>query len=199
LDTMVYRNDVGTVYGIRMELMEIIKGRRSVRRYKPDAVPEETIRDVLEAGIWAPSAKNGQQWRFTVLTEKRKDDFQAWFRGELNKFVEKHGEKEIGSALWTCGVMDQAPVVVIVWNAGEYGWPSEEHSVAAAIQNILLRAYELGLGSLWIGDVYYAYDSIVEYFDKPWKLMGAFTLGYSDDNAKIPPKKSLDEVMEFLS
>ena len=107
---------------MRMELMDIIQGRRSIRGYKSDAVPEETIRDVLEAGIWAPSAKNGQQWRFTVLTEKSKDDFQAWFRGELNKFVEKYGDKEIGSALWTCGVMDQAPVVVIVWNAGKNGW-----------------------------------------------------------------------------
>lgn len=182
-----------------MELMEIIEGRRSVRRYKPEAVPEETIRDVLEAGIWAPSAKNGQQWRFTVLTEKSKDDFQAWFRGELNKFVEKYGDKEIGSALWTCDVMDQAPVVVIVWNAGKNDWTTEEHSVAAAIQNILLRAYELGLGSLWIGDVYYAYESISEYFDKPWKLSGAITLGYSDEKARMPPKKSLDEVTEFLS
>lgn len=182
-----------------MDLMEIIKGRRSIRQYKPDSVSEETIRDVLEAGIWAPSAKNGQQWRFTVLSGKSKDDFQAWFRGELDKFVEKYGEKEVGSALWTCDVMDQAPVVVIVWNAGEYGWPTEEHSVAAAIQNILLRAYDLGLGSLWIGDVYYTYDGIIEYFSKPWKLSGAIILGYSNDDAKIPPKKSLDEVTEILS
>ena len=182
-----------------MELMEIIRGRRSIRKYKPDPVPEKTIRDILEAGIWAPSAKNGQQWRFTVLTETSKDDFQAWFRGELNKFVERHGDKEIGSALWTCDVMDQAPVVVIVWNAGENSWTTEEHSVAAAIQNILLRAYELELGSLWIGDVYYAYEGISEYFSKPWKLSGAITLGYNDDNVKIPPKKSLDDVTEFLS
>ena len=71
--------------------------------------------------------------------------------------------------------------------------------MAAAIQNILLRAYELELGSLWIGDVYYAYEGISEYFSKPWKLSGAITLGYNDDNVKIPPKKSLDDVTEFLS
>jgi nitroreductase len=182
-----------------MELMEIIKGRRSIRNYKPDIIPQETIRDILEAGIWAPSAKDGQQWRFTVLTGESKDNFQIWFRGELNKFVDKHGEREIGSALWTCGVMDQAPVVVIVWNAGKNDWITEEHSVAAAIQNILLRAYELGLGSLWIGDVYYAYDGIREYFDKPWKLSGAITLGYTIDKGRIPEKKSVNEVTEFLT
>ena len=182
-----------------MELMEIIKGRRSIRNYKPDIVPQETIRDILEAGIWAPSAKNGQQWRFTVLTGESKDNFQIWFRRELNKFVDKHGEQEIGSALWTCGVMDQAPVVVIVWNAGKNDWITEEHSVAAAIQNILLRAYELGLGSLWIGDVYYAYDGIREYFDKPWKLSGAITIGYTIDKGRVHEKKSVYEVTEFLT
>ncbi|MCK5670298.1 nitroreductase family protein, partial [Candidatus Bathyarchaeota archaeon] len=47
-----------------MELIEAIMGRRSIRKYKRDPVPEEIIRKVLEAGNWAPSAKNGHQWRF---------------------------------------------------------------------------------------------------------------------------------------
>jgi len=94
--------------------------------------------------------------------------------------------------------MDQAPVLVIVWNSGEYGWTTEEHSVAAAIQNMLIRAYDLGLGSLWIGDVYYAYDAIRGYFGKEWKLSGAVSLGYADGEGRAFRRKTVDEAAEFL-
>ena len=70
--------------------------------------------------------------------------------------------------------------------------------MAAAMQNICLRAYDLGLGSLWIGDVFYAYDETRKYFDKEWKLSGAITLGYPGTEGKIPKKKTLAEVAEFL-
>ena len=51
-----------------MDIDEAIKGRRSVRKYLGKPVSEELIRQVLETATWAPSAKNEQQWRFTVLT-----------------------------------------------------------------------------------------------------------------------------------
>jgi len=181
-----------------LELLEAIKGRRSIRSYKPEPVPVELIRDILEAGTWAPSAKNGQQWRFTVLTGKAKDDYNKMFRDHLAKLVEEHGRDHAGSAAWTLKVMEEAPVLVIVWNTSEQGWITEEHSVAAAIQNICLRAYDLGLGSLWIGDVYYCYEETRNYFNKDCKLSGAVTLGYPATEGKIPSKKSLDEVSEFL-
>jgi nitroreductase len=181
-----------------MELIDAIKGRRSIRKYRPDPVSREIIEDILEAGNWAPSAKNGHQWRFTVLTGSAKEDYIKMFRTTLDNFIEKHGRNEAGSAPSTLMVMDEAPVLVIVWNSNEYGWPSEEHSVAAAMQNICLRAFDLGLGSLWIGDVFYAYPETCEYFDKTWKLSGAISLGYPDTEGKIPKKKSLSEVSEFL-
>ena len=181
-----------------MELIDAIRDRRSIRKYKDTPVPKEIIEDILEAGNWAPSAKNGHQWRFTVLTGKAKDDYNAMFRESLNTFIQAHGRDETGSAPWTLEIMEQAPVVVIVWNAGEHGWITEEHSVAAAIQNICLRAYDLGLGSLWIGDVFYAYEQTREYFSKTWKLSGAITLGYPDTVGKVSKKKTLSEVAEFL-
>ena len=181
-----------------MELIEAITGRRSIREYRKDPVPMEMIRDVLDAGNWAPSAKNGHQWRFTVLTGGSKDRYNEMFGDTLNKFIQKHGREEAGSAPWTLEIMEEAPVVVIVWNTNENGWITEEQSVAAAIQNICLRAYDLGLGSLWIGDVFYAYEETRKYFNKDWKLSGAITLGYAATEGKIPRKKSLDEVAEFI-
>jgi nitroreductase len=182
-----------------MELMDAIKGRRSIRRYRPDPVPDGLVREALEAARWAPSAKNGQQWRFTVLTGESKAMFIEVFRAELEKFVEKFGREASGSAFSSCRIMEEAPVNVIVWNAGEHGWTTEEHSVAASIQNVLLRAHDLGLGSLWIGDVYYAYEGIREYFGKRWKLSGAVALGYPAMEGRNPPKMPVDQVAEFLT
>ena len=183
---------------VTMELMDAVKGRRSIRQYKSTPVPRETIEDILEAGNWAPSAKNGHQWRFTVLTGNSKAEYTSMLRAHLDQFIEKHGRSEAGSAPQSVDIMKKAPVVVVVWNAGENGWTTEEHSVAAAIQNICLRAYDLGLGSLWIGDVFYAYEETRKHFGKEWKLSGAIALGYPDTEGKVPRKKTLDEVAEFL-
>ena len=116
-----------------MELLDAIKGRRSIRSFKGDPVPRDLINEVLEAGTWAPSAKNGQQWRFTVLTGKAKKSLTDLFRREIQIFVARFGKEESGSSLNTCGIMEEAPVLIMVWNSGEKGWETEAHGVAAAI------------------------------------------------------------------
>ena len=82
------------------------------------------------------------------------------------------------------------------------GWETEKHSVAAATQNLLLKAYSLGLGSLWIGDIFFAVEALEQHFGKPWRILAAVALGHP---AFVPigpwngrPRKSVDEVAEFL-
>jgi nitroreductase len=182
-----------------MELDEAIRGRRSVRNYLDKPVPMEMVRQVLEAGTWAPSAKNGQQWRFTVLTGDAKKRLTDLFRSELEIRAKRVGVAEMGSSLASCGITEKAPVLIMVWNAGEHGWMSEEHSVAAAIQNMLLKAHSLGLGSLWIADVYYAHETLTKHLGKPWKLTAAVALGWPASIPKPRSKLTVDEVAEFLS
>jgi nitroreductase len=105
----------------------------------------------------------------------------------------------MGSSFGSCRVMEEAPVVVMVWNAGEMGWETEAHSVAAAIQNMLLKACSLGLGTVWIGDIYYTLDALKRHLGKPWKLMAAVALGWPAHNPEPRPRKPVDEVTEFLS
>jgi len=182
-----------------MELDEAIRGRRSIRSYTSKAVPSEIIRDVIEAGTWAPSAKNGQQWRFTVLTGQAKKRLTDTFRSKLEATSSRRGIRYMGSSLNSCAIMEQAPVLIMVWNAGDKGWESEVHGVAAAIQNMLLKAYSIGLGSLWIADIYYALDALVDHLGKPWKLMAAVCVGWPASPGKVPTKKTVDEVSEFIS
>lgn len=182
-----------------MELDEAIKGRRSVRSYTDRPVPMEMIREVLEAGTWAPSAKNGQQWRFTVLTGDAKRRLTDLFRSKLEARSRWVRPAEMGSSLASCGIMERAPVLIMVWNAGEHGWPSEEHSVAAAVQNMLLKAHSLGLGSLWIADVYYATEALAKHLGKKWKLIAAVATGWPAETPKPRSKFTIDEVAEFMS
>ena len=177
-----------------MSIDDAIKSRRSIRAYKSDEVSEELLREVVEAATYAPSAKNGQQWRFTVLTGDAKDRFTDLYRSELGKL-----SYDVGSSYGSCDMMEEAPVTLIVWNTNQFGWTTEVHSVSAAIQNLLLKAHSLGLGTCWIGDIFYTYDAIMNYFDKPWKLLAAITLGWPDVSPGPRARLTVDEVAEFVS
>ena len=187
---------------INMDLDEALTRRRSIREYVGKDVSEELVKRVIKAATFAPSAKNGQQWRFTVLTGDAKKELTDCFRYELEILCKRIGEENMGSALGSCSIMEKAPVVIMVWNAGEMGWETEKHSVAAAIQNMLLKAYSLGLGSLWIGDIFFTVEALEQHLGKPWKLLAAVALGYPAHVPKGPwngrPRKSVDEVAEFF-
>lgn len=172
-----------------MDLDQAIKGRRSIRSYLDKEVSEDLVRQVIEAGTFAPSAKNGQQWRFTVLTGNAKKSLTDLFRRELEAVSEMIGRENMGSSLLSCSIMEKAPVVIMVWNAGEKGWETETHSVAAAIQNMLLKAHALGLGTLWIGDIFYALGALKKHLGKPWSLMAAVALGWPAYVSKPKPRK----------
>jgi len=88
-----------------MDLDEAIRGRRSVRSYADKGVSDELVRQVIEAGTFAPSAKNGQQWRFTVLTGQAKKGLTGEFRRELEKL-----SKRIGRGIWVLLL-----VLVVLW------------------------------------------------------------------------------------
>ena len=76
-------------------LFEIIKGRRSIRKFKPDPVPEEELREILEAATWAPSAGNTQEWRFIVVRDPGL-------------------KRELAAAAMEQRFLSEAPVVVVV-------------------------------------------------------------------------------------
>lgn len=114
-----------------MDILDVIRTRRSIRRYTGDPVSEEDINRILEAGRWAPSASNNQPWKFIVLrspeVRKKLAATLAW-----GKFL---SQAVLGIAV----VIDEAAST----DAVEDG--------AAATQNMLLESHSLGLGACWIG------------------------------------------------
>lgn len=116
--------------------MDTIFKRRSVRKYTDTPVTDEQLKQLIKAGMAAPSAKNSQEWVFIVIRDK--DIFNAFLEVHVNAFALKSAD----AAILVCADLSKER------EAGQ-GWWIQDCS--AAVQNILLEATDMGLGSLWMG------------------------------------------------
>ena len=190
-----------------MNTLEAIAGRRSIRKFKAAPVSEEAIEAILQAAIQAPSGKNRQPWRFVVVKEDKRAEMVRIMRASVDQLEEQGAD--IGSAKWTANVMEQAPVTIFVFNAhGEHkpGTPPWEdemdvvdvQSIGAAIQNMLLAALDLDLGSLWICDVLYAYDGLCAWLGQECEMIAAISFGHPDEQPGPRPRKPMSELVTWL-
>jgi nitroreductase len=179
-----------------METMEAISSRRSIRRFTDAPVPRALIGRVLDAAVLAPSAKNAQTWRFVVLQGAARLKL-ARLMAEGADWCESRGTKT-GSCRSSARVVEQAPATVVVFNAEcehegvifdhpHYNAP-EIQSIGAMIQNMLLAAEDLGLGTLWICDVLFAYPLIRDWLGRRDELVAAVSLGWADESPAARPR-----------
>ncbi len=191
-----------------MNVLEAIASRRSIRKFKDTPVPNEMVKKLLEAAIQAPSGKNRQPWRFVVVRQDKRAEMVRVLREGIAQ-VETLGINS-GSSKWTASVMEQAPVTIFIFNLeaghtpGTPFWKEpidivDIQSLGAAIQNMLLAALEIGLGTLWICDVFYAYDELCAWMGETCQLVAAVSLGYPDDSPAARPRKPFDEVVRWLN
>ena len=119
-----------------MEVLEAIETRRSVRKFKPEEIPEEDLMKILEAGRLAPSAGNRQPWRFVVVRD-------AAIRKKLAETARKQlWTGDAGVMIAALAVSPDTPRVYTRWL---------ERDPMLAIEHIVLAAWSLGYGSCWIG------------------------------------------------
>ena len=125
--------------------LDIIMSRTSIRSFTGDPVSKEQLETILKAGMAAPSAMNGQPWRFVVVTDKEKiaSVFGSGFRGEM--FT------QAGAVIVVCGETTQMRKPFGQPDAPEEDMPNKfwYEDCSAAAQNILLAAKALGLGAVW--------------------------------------------------
>jgi nitroreductase len=116
-----------------MDILDIIRTRRSVRQFQPVPVEAEKVEALLRAGMQAPSAHNEQPWAFVVVTDRKLLD-------------------EYGNAFPTSKPLLEAPLCIVVCALKErIKGPMYPQDLSAATQNILLEAVSLGLGTCWLG------------------------------------------------
>lgn len=172
-----------------MDLLEAITRRRSVRKFNPaHPVDEATVQRILEAAIAAPSAGNGQSWRFFVVRDKEIKHRLAY---------------EAGHQLF----IEQAPVVIVVCSDlekaeeryGERG--SKTYSLqetAAAIENMLLTITSLGLGSCWVGAFNEPIAAEILGLSKNLRPLAILPIGEPAEHSnRVPPRLKIEEVTTY--
>jgi nitroreductase len=172
-----------------MEFMEAIKGRRSIRRYKNQNIPDEAIAQLIEAATCAPSAGNIQPWEFVIAR---------------NPAV----KEKLLEASYNQTAVQEAPVVIVVCadqNRSATGYGNRGKTLyclqdtAAAVQNILLTAYSLGLGTCWIGA--FNEDEAAEAVKAPKGVrpVAMIPVGYPDVTPRQRNKRPVSEMVHYDS
>lgn len=153
------------------DIINVLTSRKSIRRYKPDPVPDEMIDKVLEAARWAPTGENYQPWRFIVIRDQKTKDkigrlakigsgsrMTAWYcLGEMQerftKIEDPVKRDEVLRFMYSGEVSEfarYAPVVIAVIGTLMEGSVDVPYDLSAAIENILIEAHSLGLGACWV-------------------------------------------------
>lgn len=196
------------------KMIREIETRRSIRKFSSTDIPDDSILKIVEAGSKAPSAKNRQPWKFIIVKEVSKAGMLEAFgnglvREKLGNEMLPNSKQHIAGAEYTMEIMRQAPVTIFVLNTEgrdlfQSLTPEEKvyeianiQSISAAIQNMLLAATEMGIGSLWICDVFFAYRELTEWLNESGEMIAAITFGYPLETPTERPRKQLSDVLSW--
>ncbi len=177
-----------------MLLKEAIYERHSTRSYDAKQVPETAIRKVLEAGSLAPSAKNCQPWRFSVLTDEQK-----FFCSDI---MARSAEcTAIRSTVrQSAKIIRSAPTAIAVFALREQTSDKSIYlSLGACLENMSLTATDLGLGSLIVCDTQNAQQELETYLQGGDELVAIFLLGYEKKPTVRKKKMPIDTLVQGLS
>ena len=181
-------NYVGNFIGTRFvlddmiqpdELLQLMKERRSIRKFKEDPVPDSSIEKILEAARWCQSASNRQPWRFIVLRNKDLNEKLSHF-ATYGKFLK------------------QAPVsICIVADKGTApNWYIHDTSMAS--HQMCLMIWALGLGTCWLGSFDREKAAPLLKLKKSEYLTTILPIGVPDEHPKPTSRKELKEIVERI-
>jgi len=181
-----------------MTVFDAIKSRKSIRKYSTKDIEDEKLNIILEAGRLAPSWQNNQCWRFVVVKDKEKIHqlaLKSGFISKANFFIK------------------DAPVVIVVCsNPKDSGFMNGQHyylvDTAIAFQQMILTAWEMGIGSCWLGA--FNEEKVKQILDIPEniKVVALSPFGYPAAKEGLYAKaiktfagskkrKSLDEIVHY--
>ena len=178
------------------QFLTLSRSRRSIRRYRPEPVPEAVVWELLRAATYAPSAHNRQPWRFVVITtDEMKHRLAAAMGARLRADLQAdgvHPERIEQDATRSYQRISTAPCLVLLCltleemdsypdpRRQQHEWTMAVQSVAMAGQNLLLAAHAHGLGGCWLCAPLFCPDVVCAALALPpeWQPQGLITLGY---------------------
>jgi nitroreductase len=164
-----------------MSLVDVILSRRSIRRYEQKEIPEDVLGQILEAGRQAPSAANRQPWHFIVITDY--EIKKELSKGLVNRHIKNSAFTVVGCAYTG------------LWHIGTRKWSIVGTSIA--LQNMVIAAWAVGVGSCWIGDFREnKVKQLLNISDK-WKVVALISFGYPAEKPEAKKRKRIEEIVGF--
>ncbi|HRO67212.1 MAG TPA: nitroreductase family protein [Pseudobdellovibrionaceae bacterium] len=191
------------------EFYRLLEARRSIRKYKKDLPPKEAIDRILAAGLQAPSGKNLQNWRFFVVTGKKKDEYLAhsqksWLslKAVLQRRLKPSLYEFTERFFFTLG---EAPVIVFCYshNDPEERYHTNVGSVYMAVENMNLACFAEGLGCCTMGapleikedvDRFLGVTEREDYQKGELELLCALVIGFPDHSPPKAPRQLEDRI-----
>lgn len=187
-------------------MKNVIRTRRSIRSFKPDEIPSDLIEELLLSAMYAPSPKNKQPWFFAVCTGEMKLKIANALEDKIRlNLFDKPDSIPFQMAMETVSIIQTSPVLILVYYDGMHCrkdtndgmlWDilssqaecCDIQSIGAAVQNLILEAENRNIGSLWVGDILYAYDEIKKIVNIDKTFISGIVLGYANDIPKTPER-----------
>jgi nitroreductase len=165
-----------------MDAFELIKTRRSIRKFTDKPVPDDIIDKIIEAGTWAPSGLNNQPWKFAIIKDLE-------VKTKISGLT--HYSKIVESA--------NTLIAVFLDNGESYDRTKDAQAVGACLQNMLLYIHSIGLGAVWLGQILKNKDKVLELVSGPpdLELMAVVALGYPAAPGKKPSRKALEQTVIY--
>ena len=161
-----------------MSLLDVILSRRSIRRYENKQIPKDILDKIVEAGRQSPSAVNKQLYHFVIVTDS---EIKKKLKSLFSRFLEK------------------APVIIVACANTKAiltgTWATVD--TAIALENMVLAAWSLGIGSCWIGSFNEQKVKDILIIPEDWKVVALITFGYPAETPKPKKKKPTDELFSL--
>ena len=161
-----------------MNCADAIRQRRSVRKYSSREIPEKDIIAMIDAGIWAPSGLNNQPWKFKIISDKGT-------KASIEKFT-KYSHIIKSAEVLICVFLDKKQI---------YNRDKDLMAVGACIQNMLLKAYSLGIGTCWLGEILNQKEALCAHLniEDDLELAAVISLGYPAEKKESGQRKKISE------
>ncbi len=163
-----------------LDIFTLIIDRRSVRAFTDTDVNIETVLKIVEACSYAPSGHNNQPWSFAIVKDKA-------FKEEVSQLTAY--KKIISNA--------NVPIVVFLDKENSYDRDKDLMALGACIQNMLLYAHSIGLGSVWLGEILKNKEKlrIMLEVSSEKEVMAVIAIGYPAKKPAFPGRRSVDELV----
>jgi len=205
-----------------MELYKAIKTRRSVRKFRGDAIPKDKILRVLEAANLAPTASNRQPWNFLIVSRSSIDQMHEIMDRSFKERLEEIEKTVMAERIKNLSIpinksndkveglnefyrtLGGAPMAIVVYVDKEndlWQWKNNICDASAAIENLILAAWSEGIGSCWMTGPLQKKEKEIKAFlgipeDK--EIVGMIPIGLPAYTPRIPPKEDIRSKVKWF-